>query len=50
MGPFRILYRHLFTFRVLNPCVYLGPGVYMNPVFIQINTVYVCMCVSGLYL
>ena len=27
-------------FRALNPCVYLSPGVYMSPAFIQINMVY----------
>ena len=27
-------------FRALNPCIYLSPGVYMSPAFIQINTVY----------
>ena len=32
--------RHLYIyFRVLNPYVYLGPGVYTSPAFIWINTV-----------
>ena len=46
MRLFCILHRHLFTFfRVLNPCVYLGPGVYMSPAFIWINTIIQCLMV-----
>ena len=46
----RFLTRHLYEpfphfiqgpiyFRVLSPCIYLGPGIYMSPAFIWINTV-----------
>ena len=28
------------SFRVLHPCVYLGPGVYKNPASIRINRVF----------
>ena len=31
--------RFLTKARVLNPCVYSCPGVYMSPAFIPINTV-----------
>ena len=45
----QLLTRHLYEpfphfiqvtiyLRVLNPCVYSGPGVYMSPAFIRINT------------
>ena len=30
------------SFRVLNPSVYMGPGIYMSPVSIWINMIYVC--------
>ena len=33
-----VMYRHLFA-SLLNPCVYSGPGVYMSPAFVQMNTV-----------
>ena len=38
--PFPPLIYASIYFRVLNPCVYLGPGIYMSPAFIQINMVY----------
>ena len=39
--PFPHFIQASIYFRVLNPCVYLGPGVYMSPAFIEIITVYV---------
>ena len=40
MNPFCILHRCVrIYFRVLNPCVNPGQGIYMSPAFIQINMV-----------
>ena len=47
-----VFYIGVCLLRVLNPCVYLGPGVYISPTFIRINTVhtykysYICTYVS----
>ena len=38
--PFLHLIYMSIYFRVLNPCVYLGPGVYISPAFIWINMVH----------
>ena len=40
MSPFRInFYTGIYLLWTLNPCVYLGPDVYMSPTFVRINTV-----------
>ena len=37
--PFLHFTQALIYFTALNPCVYLGPGIYMSPTFIKINIV-----------
>ena len=41
--PFLHFIQAPIHFRVLNPCAYSGPSIYMSPAFIRINTVYVCI-------